>query len=173
MPAPEVRSLFAPTEDLAAVATDQNFELFRGWVTKRVFFANFPPPSALKAGKRCAVKTAQKDVSPDAAVITGLGASAGQVSGRARVILSLKEAGEVQKDEILVTRYTDPSWTPLFSLISAVVIEEGGSLSHAAVVARELGICAVTQVKHATKLIRTGDLILVDGSTGQIQKIEQ
>ncbi|MDP2437124.1 MAG: PEP/pyruvate-binding domain-containing protein [archaeon] len=175
LPAEVLRGFFVPTADLSSIHTPDNLQLLRKHVTKRAFFSKFDPPSTLKPGRKCSAKTESPSsaTSPDGegALLSGVGASAGQVTGRARVILSLREAGEVQKGEILVTRYTDPSWTPLFSLISAVIIEDGGALSHAAVVARELGICAITQAKGATKLIKTGDVLVLDGSTGSIQRL--
>jgi pyruvate,water dikinase len=91
----------------------------------------------------------------------------------ARVILSLDEAHQVRKGEVLVTQYTSPGWTPLFSVISALITEIGGLLSHGAVVARECKIPAVLQVSHATEFIHTGDLIEVDGSSGTITFIKR
>ena len=72
--------------------------------------------------------------------------------------------------EILVCPFTDPSWTPLFSLVAGVVAEAGGPLSHAAIVAREYGIPAVLGVGDATVQIRDGDLIVVDGSAGAVTR---
>ena len=68
--------------------------------------------------------------------------------------------------------YTDPSWTPLFSLIGGVILEEGGTLSHAAVVARECGIPAITQVTRACKRLRDGTTVHMDGTAGTIKVLE-
>ena len=70
--------------------------------------------------------------------------------------------------EILVTRFTDPGWTPLFSTIAGVVTETGGVLSHAAVIAREYGIPAVLAVPGATARLKDGDWVIVDGSRGTV-----
>ena len=70
--------------------------------------------------------------------------------------------------DILVTRVTSPAWTPLFALISGLVLEEGGSLSHGAVVARECGIPCVLQIKDATSRIHSGEMLLLDGTEGSV-----
>jgi len=74
----------------------------------------------------------------------------------------------VQKGDILVTVYTNPSWTPLFSLVAGIILEEGGILSHSAVVARECGIPCVVQVERARSIIRDGQRVRVDGESGTI-----
>lgn len=99
----------------------------------------------------------------------GVGCGAGRACGRVRVITDLAEAGKLQKGEILVAPYTKPGWTPLFSLAAGIVMEEGGLLSHGAVVAREVGIPAVLQIKHATKIFRDGQMICVDGTHGTVE----
>lgn len=102
--------------------------------------------------------------------LLGLAVSAGQATGRARVVLSAEAAMEIDLEpgEILVAPYTDAPWTPLFVPAAAVVVETGGILSHAATVAREFGIPAVVAVKGATRLIETGQLVRVDGDTGKV-----
>lgn len=102
----------------------------------------------------------------DGQILKGVGCASGKVSGIARVITSLDEASVMQKGDILVTKYTDPSWCPLFSLASAVVLVDGGVLSHAAVVAREMGIPCVMQIKDAISL--SGKTIVVDGTNGVV-----
>lgn len=102
-------------------------------------------------------------------LIKGLGTSLGQVRGRARVIHDLEtQAGELQKGEIIVTHFTDASWTPLFALAGGIVTDIGSMLSHSSIVAREFGIPSVVNTKQATQRIRSGDLIAIDGETGQI-----
>lgn len=103
----------------------------------------------------------------DANMIPGLGVSAGTVEGRARVILEAATPG-TEAGDILVTTYTDPSWTPLFLTVAGLVTEAGGQMSHGAVVAREYGIPAIVAVKDATRRIRDGQRIRVDGTTGVI-----
>lgn len=100
--------------------------------------------------------------------LTGIPASGGQVRGEAVVINSPAEAGRVQPGQVLVTRSTDPGWTPLFSIVGGLVLEVGGQLSHGAIVAREYGLPAVVNVPDATTLIQDGQTIVVDGSAGQI-----
>lgn len=106
----------------------------------------------------------------DELVLHGLPSAAGQATGRARVVLSPQDFVNLGPGEILVCPFTDPSWTPLFSLAAGVVAEAGGPLSHAAIVAREYGIPAVLGVGDATVQIRDGDLIVVDGSAGAVTR---
>ncbi len=94
--------------------------------------------------------------------------SAGVAEGRARVVLKLEEA-QIDKGDILIAPYTDPAWTPLFSLAAGLVTEVGGLMTHGAVVAREYGIPAVVGVEQATRRIRDGQQIRVDGSQGFIE----
>ena len=97
-----------------------------------------------------------------------LAVSPGIAEGRARVILDAYDDTEIEPGEILVAPVTDAPWTPLFIPAAAVVVEMGGVLSHAATVAREFGIPAVSGVKDATRIIKTGQLIRVDGNTGTV-----
>ncbi len=99
----------------------------------------------------------------------GLGISGGVYIGKARVIRSLDEAGSVRAGEVLVTHCTSPAWTPLFSLVSAMVVEVGGMLSHSSVVARECGIPAVSQLQGAVEEIATGAVVEVNGYTGVVR----
>lgn len=103
----------------------------------------------------------------DANMIPGLGVSAGTVEGRARVILDAA-ALDIEAGDILVTTFTDPSWTPLFLTVAGLVTEAGGQMSHGAVVAREYGIPAIVAVKDATRRIEDGQTIRIDGATGII-----
>ena len=98
----------------------------------------------------------------------GLGVSSGVVSGRARVVLDANEAADLEPDEILVAPQTDPAWTPLFLAAAGVVVEYGAVMSHAAIVARELGIPAVVGVDRATTLIPTGTSVTIDGTSGLV-----
>lgn len=115
---------------------------------------------------------------PDAAnddpkTMTGLAASPGTTVARARVITDLpSQAGEFQKGEILVAKFTDASWTPMFVLASGVVADVGSMLSHSSIVSREFGIPAVVNVLTGTQKIKTGDLLLLDGDNG-IVKIQE
>lgn len=104
---------------------------------------------------------------PKGALI-GIPASSGVVEGRARVILRLEDA-ELSKSDILVTRFTDPSWTPVFVSISGLVAEVGGMMTHGSVVAREYGLPAVVGVENATRLIKDGQKIRVNGTKGYVE----
>jgi len=104
--------------------------------------------------------------------LIGLAASAGQVTGRARVIYNVTELGRVGKGDILVTRQTDPSWTPAFARLSGLVLETGGVLAHGASLCREFNVPCVTVVERATRLIRDGDTISVNGGLGTVEIIE-
>ena len=101
--------------------------------------------------------------------LKGNAASAGVGRGPARILATLNEAGRFQPGDVLVTRTTMPPWTPLFAVASAVVTETGGILSHAAVTAREYGLPAVLCVENATRLIRDGQPVEVDGSNGTVR----
>jgi len=101
-------------------------------------------------------------------VIKGVPASAGRIEARARVCRTLEEAALIQKGDILVAAATDPGWTPIFSIISGVIVETGGPLAHATLVSREYGIPCVTNVSRATELIKDGQIIVLDGNAGLV-----
>ncbi len=103
-----------------------------------------------------------------AAAIAGLPVSSGVIEGRARVIVAM-EAADLEEGDILVTPFTDPSWTPLFVLIKGLVTEVGGLMTHGAVIAREYGIPAVVGVENATRLIKDGQQIRVHGTEGYVE----
>ncbi|NSL85848.1 phosphoenolpyruvate synthase [Chitinophaga sp. Mgbs1] len=100
--------------------------------------------------------------------IAGLPVSSGMVEGRARVILNMEDA-DLEEGDILVTTFTDPSWTPLFVTIKGLVTEVGGIMTHGAVIAREYGLPAVVCVENATRLIKDGQRIRVHGTEGYIE----
>ncbi|USK76943.1 phosphoenolpyruvate synthase [Peribacillus frigoritolerans] len=103
-----------------------------------------------------------------AEAIVGLSVSSGVIEGRARVILNMEDA-DLEDGDILVTTFTDPSWTPLFVSIKGLVTEVGGLMTHGAVIAREYGLPAVVGVVNATKLIKDGQRIRVNGTEGYIE----
>jgi pyruvate,water dikinase len=105
-----------------------------------------------------------------AEVMAGLAVSSGVIEGRARVILNMEDA-DLEDGDILVTAYTDPSWTPLFVSIKGLVTEVGGLMTHGAVIAREYGLPAVVGVENATKLIKDGQLIRVHGTDGYVERL--
>ena len=104
---------------------------------------------------------------------SGVPASSGVVTGRARVIASSDALGQVEPEEILVCVFTTPNWTPAFSLIAGCVCDTGGALSHTAIVSREYRIPAVCGTGVATTILRTGDLIEVDGTAGVVRILER
>ena len=98
--------------------------------------------------------------------MTGHPCSSGVVTGVAKVVLTLDEAGKVDPGDILVCRMTMPAWTPLFGVVGAVVADSGGPLSHCAIVAREYMIPCVAGTVNGTSVLRDGMKIRVDGGTG-------
>jgi pyruvate,water dikinase len=130
-------------------------------------YETLTPPRVLTSdGEGVAGSYRRDDVPADALV--GLPVSAGTIEGRARVILDMAEA-DLEPGDILVTAYTDPSWTPLFVAIKGLVTEVGGLMTHGAVIAREYGLPAVVGVEHATRLIRDGQRIRVHGTDGYVE----
>jgi len=108
-------------------------------------------------------------LNPSEDEVVGVAASAGVVEGIARVLQDVAEIGDLREGEILVCPVTAPSWAPVFAKIKAAVSDIGGSMSHAAIVAREYGMPAVVGTGDATKRIRTGDRIRVDGDRGTVR----
>jgi phosphoenolpyruvate synthase/pyruvate phosphate dikinase len=125
------------------------------------------PPRVLTSDGEAVAGAYRRDDLPAGALV-GLAVSAGTVEGRARVILDMAEA-DLEPGDILVTAYTDPSWTPLFVAIQGLVTEVGGLMTHGAVIAREYGLPAVVGVEHATRLIRDGQRIRVHGTEGYVE----
>jgi phosphoenolpyruvate synthase/pyruvate phosphate dikinase len=105
--------------------------------------------------------------------LSGIGCSSGIVEGTAKIILDADQFDDLQEGDILVTRSTNPGWTPLFVTAAAVVTEIGGALSHGAIIAREYGIPMIAAVKDATKQISSGDTIRVNGDNGTIQILQE
>ncbi len=105
--------------------------------------------------------------------LTGVAASGGVVTGRARVLHGADELHRIEPGEILVCEATSPNWTPAFAKIAACVCDSGGTLTHASIVAREYRVPAVVGTAMATSVIATGDLIEVDGTAGVVRVLEQ
>ncbi|MEH6971434.1 phosphoenolpyruvate synthase [Bacillus sp. JJ675] len=103
--------------------------------------------------------------------LAGIPVSAGVIEGRARVVLKMEEA-DIEEGDILVTAFTDPSWTPLFVSVKGLVTEVGGLMTHGAVIAREYGLPAVVGVEHGTKEIKDGQRIRINGSEGYVKILE-
>jgi rifampicin phosphotransferase len=105
-------------------------------------------------------------------VLKGLGGSPGVVEGAVFVVNGPEDFAHFPKDAILVARTTNPAWTPLFYQAIGVITESGGPLSHGAVTARELGLPAVMGVRNATRLLRNGERVRVDGRNGQVLRLD-
>ncbi len=122
----------------------------------------------------CGTYAAPADVVPKATATDGTGslsgmcACGGYVEGVAKVLSTVLEAGKLEKGDILVTRQTDPGWVVVFALISGLVVERGGMLSHGAIVSREFGIPAIVGVDSATTKIKDGDRLILNANTGEI-----
>ena len=125
-----------------------------------------PPRVITSEGEIIAGKYRREKV--PAGALVGLPVSSGLIEGRARVILNM-EGADLEDGDILVTSFTDPSWTPWFLSISGLVTEVGGLLTHGAVIAREYGLPAVVGVENATQLIKDGQRIRVNGAEGYVE----
>jgi pyruvate,water dikinase len=134
----------------------------------RSYEALTPPRVLTSDGEMIAGSYRREDL--PAGALVGLPVSAGTIEGRARVILDLAKA-DLEAGDILVTAYTDPSWTPLFVAIAGLVTEVGGLMTHGAVIAREYGLPAVVGVEHATRLIQDGQRIRVHGTDGYVESL--
>ncbi|BBH24291.1 putative phosphoenolpyruvate synthase [Paenibacillus baekrokdamisoli] len=131
------------------------------------FYEKLTPPRVITSdGEIIAGKYDRENI--PAGAIVGLPVSSGVIEGRARVILYMEDAN-VEDGDILVTSFTDPSWTPLFVSIKGLVTEVGGLMTHGAVIAREYGLAAVVGVENATNLIKDGQRIRVHGTEGYIE----
>lgn len=139
-------------------ATEIATRRLRQWTT---FAAQPPPPTFLIGDQGVELEGSGRE-------LKGLGISAGRATGTVRVITSLDQAERLQPGDILVTTATDPGWTPLFLVASAVVMELGSMLSHGAVVAREYRLPAVVNVPDATRVLRDGQRVTVDGGRGRV-----
>ena len=109
----------------------------------------------------------------DVSEIKGFASSAGSAEGPARVLKLLKDIVDLQPGEILVCPSTNPSWAPVFTKIKAAVTDIGGLTSHAAIVCREYGVPSVTGTGIATSVIKTGDIIRVEGDSGVVTIVER
>jgi phosphoenolpyruvate synthase/pyruvate phosphate dikinase len=125
-----------------------------------------PPRVITSEGEIIAGRYKREDL-PDGAIV-GLAVSSGIVEGRARVILNIEDA-DLEKGDILVTSFTDPGWTPSFIAIKGLVTEVGGLMTHGAVIAREYGLPAVVGVENATRLIKDGQRIRLNGTDGYVE----
>ncbi|HEX8867480.1 MAG TPA: PEP-utilizing enzyme, partial [Lentzea sp.] len=130
-------------------------------------YQSLTPPRVLTSDGEAISGSYRRDDLPPGAIV-GLPVSAGTVEGRARVVLDVADA-DLEPGDVLVTAYTDPSWSPLFVAIAGLVTEVGGVMTHGAVIAREYGLPAVVGVEGATRLIQDGQRIRVHGTDGYIE----
>ncbi|ASS95287.1 phosphoenolpyruvate synthase [Peribacillus simplex] len=130
-------------------------------------YEKLTPPRVITSDGEIIVGEYKRENLPAEAIV-GLPVSSGVIEGRARVILNMEDA-DLEDGDILVTSFTDPSWTPLFVSIKGLVTEVGGLMTHGAVIAREYGLPAVVGVENAAKLIRDGQRIRVHGTEGYIE----
>ncbi|MFB4284096.1 rifamycin-inactivating phosphotransferase [Nonomuraea sp. MTCD27] len=151
------------TDDVDAELVRARREAFRSYE------ALTPPRVLTSDGEAITGQYRREDAPPGA--LAGLPVSAGTVEGRARVVTDIARA-DLEAGDILVTAYTDPSWTPLFVTVAGLVTEVGGLMTHGAVIAREYGLPAVVSVPHATRLIRDGQRIRVHGTDGYVQILD-
>ncbi len=126
----------------------------------------FTPPNEFGGSIQAAKASGSGD-------LKGLGCSPGEITGRARVIFDIHQTGSLTREEILVTVFTDPGWTPVLARVGGVITEVGGLLSHAAVIGREYRIPAILNLIDATKLIKDGDLIRMNGKTGVVEILKE
>ncbi|MGZ7069080.1 MAG: PEP-utilizing enzyme, partial [Methanobacterium sp.] len=126
------------------------------------------PPKFLKNG----IEFDDTVMEYDENAVYGAAASPGTFNGIARVVESIEGLSGLEENEILITSNTDPAWTAVFSKVGGLITETGGILSHGAVISREYRIPAVTAVKGATKIFKTGEELTIDGNEGVIYKKE-
>ena len=133
--------------------------------SKTIYLTQSRPITTLGGGHASASTGKTGDLK---ALVHGLGASPGRATGPVRVLASTAEESSMRKGEILVTRMTSPDWVPIMRRAAAIVTDSGGMTSHAAIVARELGLPCVVGTHDATRVLSTGTVVTVDGAAGTI-----
>jgi pyruvate,water dikinase len=163
---------FLRLEELEPVVQDKaDFDIRKVITNRRSEYDRnslISPPDVI-FGKFDPDKYVPDSIDSDVETLTGLAVSPGVVTAKARVILRADTNEQVLAGEVLVAPFTDPGWTPYFVTAAAVVMDQGGILSHGSIVAREYGIPAVVNVGNATKIIKTGRTIEVDGNRGVVR----
>lgn len=149
----------------------QSRQLNKQWIAERKeayrLYEKLSPPRVMTSDGEI-IKSSYKRRHAPAGALVGLPVAAGTIEGRARVILNMEQA-DLKEGDILITAFTDPSWTPLFVAIKGLVTEVGGLMTHGAVIAREYGLPAVVGLDHATTLIKDGQRIRVNGTDGFVE----
>ncbi len=154
----------------AARAGSVDEELVRDIDERRVDYVHYEkltPPRVMTSEGEVITGTYERASLPPNALV-GLAVSSGVIEGRARVIARIEDA-TLEDGDILVTTFTDPSWTPMFVSIKGLVTEVGGLMTHGAVIAREYGVPAVVGVEHATRRIVDGQRIRINGTDGYVE----
>jgi rifampicin phosphotransferase len=144
-----------------------DYQIIRKRKDEYKLYEKLTPPRVITSDGEIIVGEYKRENFPAEAIV-GLPVSSGVIEGRARVILNMEDA-DLEDGDILVTSFTDPSWTPLFVSIKGLVTEVGGLMTHGSVIAREYGLPAVVGVENATKVIRDGQRIRVHGTEGYIE----
>jgi phosphohistidine swiveling domain-containing protein len=129
----------------------------------------FPEHFSTDFGKRPANVAPEIELQEGATEFIGLAASGGRIKAQVKILESVLESDKLNKGDILVTKQTDPGWAMVFPLISGLIVERGGALSHGAIVAREFGIPAVIGIKNITTILKDGQEVILDGNLGKIQ----
>ena len=131
----------------------------------KIFILQARPETVHGADKE--IKTEErKDQMDREVLVKGIGVSPGTASGKVRILLKVKEVSNFQPGDILVTEMTTPDWVPAMRIASAVVTNSGGKTCHAAIVSRELGVPCIVGTEKATKVLKDGDMVTVDGQKG-------
>jgi phosphoenolpyruvate synthase/pyruvate phosphate dikinase len=155
-----IRGISSLDEDAVKALVEKRYDEF-------MKYENVTPPKFLQGDREF-----DDPLSDSAEGFKGMPASQGVVTGRVRVLGTVEEVPEVHMGEILIVPRTDPGWTPVFSKIGGLITETGGILSHGAVVSREFGIPAVTNIRNACRIFKTGQKVTVDGNTGVVVKLD-
>ena len=129
----------------------------------------FPEHFTTEFGKRPMSVAPEIPLQDGATEFVGLAASGGRIKAQVKILETVLESDKLNKGDILVTKQTDPGWAMVFPLISGLIVERGGALSHGAIVAREFGIPAVIGIKNITELLNDGQEVILDGNLGKIQ----
>jgi len=171
---------FLTADEVIALAEDKHETTLDGLVDERrrawQTDQEAAPPFAFEqqaGGRLCPVSPPAAPDGDAGQLLRGFAASPGSYTGRARVLHSPSDGATIEPGEVLVAPATSPGWAPLLLAAGALVTEIGGTLSHGAIIAREYGLPAVLNVAGATRHIRTGQLVRVDGSRGAVRLLEE
>jgi phosphoenolpyruvate synthase/pyruvate phosphate dikinase len=147
--------------------TNLDYEIITRRKEEYEFFEKLTPPRVMTSEGEVVSGEYDTGNIPQGA-LPGMPVSSGMIEGRARAVLKMEKA-HIEAGDSLVTTFTDPSWTPVFVSIKGLVTEVGGLMTHGAVIAREYGLPAVVGVENATKLIKDGQMIRVNGTQGYVE----